>query len=281
MRPVVIIPVYNAATELTACLHSLHRHLGADDCLLIADDASTDPAIPGMLQQFVEAHPGQAKVVRRPHNLGFVGNVNLAMSEAGGADALLLNSDTRVSRGWLDRMLETAASDPRIATITPWSNNAEICSFPKFCTANPLPSDERLTVMADAAARLPANDAPDLPTAVGFAMFIRRRAWDSLGGFDAATFGRGYGEENDFCLRAAAHGWRNVLCPRAFVAHRGNASFSELGLSAGGDNLRRLLNRYPDYNDRIARFIVEDPLRPWRDALTRELDALALSNPAT
>ena len=280
MRPHIIIPVFNASEALAECLASLARHLHPADRILLADDASGDPRIVELLQDFVAAHPEQARVLRRANNLGFVANVNLAMDEVGEVDAVLLNSDTQVSAGWLDRMIESAQADPRIATVTPWSNNAEICSWPSFCAATPMPPAEQLDRIARAAARLPAEPLPELPTAVGFAMLIRRSAWRSLGGFDAATFGRGYGEENDFCLRAAAHGWRNVLCPRAFVAHRGNASFSELGLKAGGENLRRLLNRYPDYNDRIARFIVEDPLRPWREALSRELDALDSTSPA-
>ena len=274
MRPLIIVPVFNAAEALAECLDSLSRHLHPADRLLLADDASTDPRVAPLLEDFVARHPRQARYVRRTQNLGFVGNVNAAMREAGEGDAVLLNSDTVVSAGWLDRIIECALRDPRIATITPWSNNAEICSFPIFCQAAPMPEVGVLERLARAAARLPQDAVPELPTAVGFAMYLRRSAWEALGGFDADTFGRGYGEENDYCLRAAAHGWRNVFCPRAFVAHRGNASFSELGMQAGGENLKRLLARYPDYNDRIARFIVEDPLRPLREALSRELDAL-------
>lgn len=66
---------------------------------------------------------------------------------------------------------------------------------------------------------------PDLPTAVGFCMWIRRAALNMVGDFDQATFGRGYGEENDFCLRIAAHGWRSVLCDNAYVVHQGGVSF--------------------------------------------------------
>ena len=91
-------------------------------------------------------------------------------------------------------------------------------------------------------------------------MYIRRAALDALGGFDAATFGRGYGEENDFCLRAAAHGWRNVLCDDAYVVHVGGQSFAPLGEKPGGENLARLVARYPRYNALVADFIARDPL---------------------
>ena len=61
----------------------------------------------------------------------------------------------------------------------------------------------------------------ELPTAVGSCMAIRRACLDEVGGFDADRFGRGYGEENDFCRRASAADWRHVAATDLFVWHRG------------------------------------------------------------
>ena len=97
---------------------------------------------------------------------------------------------------------------------------------------------------------------------------------DAVGDFDQATFGRGYGEENDFCLRAAAHGWRNVLCDDAYVAHRGGASFGPQGHAPGGENLARLNARYPGYNALFADYILRDPLNSLRERLAARLAAL-------
>ena len=80
-------------------------------------------------------------------------------------------------------------------------------------------------------------------------------------------------------LRAAAMGWRNVLCETAYVVHLGGASFSPLGLAPNGENLARLLARWPDYNERVARFIMADPLRPLRERLSERIEALARSGP--
>jgi GT2 family glycosyltransferase len=240
--------------------------------VLLADDASPGDHIRDMASAIAARGRIALRYVRRRHNLGFVGNVNLALSETAPADVVLLNSDTLTSVGWLQRLQACADSDPRIATITPWSNNAEICSFPDFCRAAPLPDDVDLLARAAVAAGAP--EYPEIPTAVGFCMFLRRAALDAIGDFDQATFGRGYGEENDFCLRAAAHGWRNVLCDDAYVAHRGGASFGPVGLAPGGENLARLNARYPGYNERIAQFILNDPLRPLRERLARTLAAM-------
>jgi len=244
--------------------------------VLLADDASPDPRIEPMARGWCERSPLAARYLRRVRNLGFPANCNTAFADAGDADVVLLNSDTVTTPGWLAQLLRCAASDARIATITPWSNNAEICSWPRFCEDNPAP--EFPDAIAEAAAGLDP-EYPELPTAVGFCMYVRRAALRQLGGFDAETFGRGYGEENDFCLRAAAMGWRNVLCDTAYVVHHGGASFEPLALAPGGDNLARLLARWPDYNERVARFIMSDPLAARRIALEQRLQSLDSAGP--
>ena len=74
-------------------------------------------------------------------------------------------------------------------------------------------------------------------------------------------------------------GWCNVLCPTAYVVHHGGASFGPLGRAPNGEGLARLLARWPDYHERVARFILDDPLRPLRDRLHERLAALAASGP--
>ncbi len=272
----IIIPVYNAAALLQRCLAALDRCTDTGQArVLVIDDASPDPAIVPMLEAWAANSLLRPRVVRNPVNLGFVGSVNRGFAETRG-DALLLNADTEVTPGWLARMQKALATDPRIATVTPFSNNAEICSWPEFCRAAPVPPDaDRI---ARAFAEAPSASYPDLPTAVGFCMLIRRAALEALGDFDQATFGRGYGEENDFCLRAAGHGWRNVLADDCYVVHAGGGSFAPLGLKPGGDNLARLLARYPGYNMQVAAFIEADPLAPRRAQVAaryRELCAVA------
>ncbi len=259
-RPEVIVPVFNAAAVLADCLASLTRTLGADDRVLLIDDASTDPAVASLLQAFADRAPCTVRVERNPQNLGFVATVNRGMASST-QDVVLLNSDTVVTQGWLARLARAAASDPRVATVTPFSNNAEICSIPRFCQANPVPDDPE-AMAARVATRAPSY--PELPTAVGFCMLVTRRALDQVGDFDAATFGRGYGEENDFCMRASGHGFRHVLCDDAYVLHRGGASFAPIGEAPNGLALQRLLARYPGYNALVADFIERDPLAPIR-----------------
>ncbi len=270
----VVVPVHDGADVLAACLASLARTLPSDAHVEIIDDASRDPAIARMLREHAARAPHRVSIVHQPTNLGYVRTVNAAFARARG-DVILLNSDTVTTRGWYERLLACAASDPRIATATPFSNNAEICSLPVWCVANPVPADPDAVAAACLAAGPPTY--PDLPTGVGFCIFVRGAAVAEIGDFDAATFGIGYGEENDFCLRAAGHGWRNVLCDDAYVVHVGGASLAPLGHRPGGLNLARLVARYPGYNALVADFIARDPLAPRRAAINALVNRMAVA----
>lgn len=271
--PTVIVPVFNAHLALDACLASLDRTLPAHSAVYIADDASTDPRVSEVLLAWQQRTALRHKLVRRLRNLGFAGNVNAALVHTAPADVVVLASDAMGTPGWLTQIAACAASDARIATITPWSNNAEIVSFPRFCEANPVPDD--IDTMAIAAMSSGAPEYPELPTAMRFCMYLRRAAVHACSDFDAITFGRGHSAENDLSRRLVGHGWRNVLCDAAYVARTGNAARGLSGKGSGDDDLVRLLARWPDYNECIARFILADPLAPLRARLQRRLEQLA------
>ncbi|MBX3725756.1 MAG: glycosyltransferase [Xanthomonadales bacterium] len=262
--PEVVVPIHNAADLLEDCLDALARTLPDGATVQLVDDASTEAGVAGLLAAHPLVRRLGVQVLRQDRNLGFVATVNAAVARAPG-DVILLNSDTRVTPGWLERLLACADSDPTIASVTPWSNNAEICSLPDWCRNNQVPADPDAVALALAGAGRP--EYPSLPTAVGFCMFLRRAAWDQVGDFDVATFGRGYGEENDWCLRATAFGWRHALCDDAYVVHVGGASFAATGHRPGGGQLQRLCARYPHYNALIADFIRSDPYAARRKAL--------------
>ena len=137
------------------------------------------------------------------------------------ADVVLLNSDTVVTRGWLDALvaLRGVRSAHRDGHAVFEQRGDLLVSAllrrQRRGRTNATRSRSR-AALADAA----VPTYPDLPTGVGFCMFVRRAAIDAIGTFDLG-FGAGYGEENDFCLRAARAGWRNVLADDAFVVHAG------------------------------------------------------------
>ena len=269
----IVVPIYNAPDDVRRCVASVLDRTSGNFRLVLIDDASTHPGVREVLREIEQRGDRRIVLLRNERNLGFTATANRGMTRSA-ADVVLLNSDTIVTRDWLDALARCAASDPRIATVTPFSNNAEICSFPRFCEDNPWPETRDPEPVRAAIADAAVPTYPDLPTGVGFCMFVRRDAIDAIGTFDLA-FGAGYGEENDFCLRAARAGWRNVLADDAFVVHLGARSFAGRKAELGGRNLERLLARHPHYGEMVQRYIGADPLRALREAALARLDAHA------
>ncbi len=266
--PTVIIPIHNAAQELAACLDSLLRNTPPESAVLLMDDASDDPAIQPLLRRWLERAGPAWRVDLQTHNMGFVGTVNRGIRMTRG-DVVLLNSDTLPTPGWLQGLQRCLASDATIATATPWTNNGEIASLPLFCQANPLPADAEAVARVIGATGRPGY--PEIPTAVGFCMAISRAAIDALGLFDQDLFGLGYGEENDFSMRARNAGMKNVLCDDVYVAHVGGRSFAPRNLRPDDTAMKKLLSRHPEYLQFVEAFIAADPLAGRRQELVSAL----------
>jgi hypothetical protein len=208
-------------------------------------------------------------------NLGFIRSMNRAMALSPKQDVVWLNADTRVHGDWLDRLGEVAYSDQTIASVTPFTNNGELMSFPRSRFSHPMPTAEE-QVQLDALAAS-AHSAPmEIETGCGFCLFLKRSAINEVGYLDEVRLSRGYGEETDWCLRARALGWRHMGAPNVFVAHQGGISFGVEKSLRVAQNNATLKERYPDASARFDAFCVRDPIKPARQALQRErLDELA------
>jgi len=267
----IVVPVYNAPDDLRDCVDSVLACTTGAFTLVLIDDGSTDPRIAAFFDVLERRRDPRIELLRNARNTGFTATANRGMTRSR-ADVVLLNSDTIVTRGWLDALIRCAASDARIATITPFSNNAEICSFPRFCEDNGRVAHDDAERLRKALAAAAVPTYPDLPTGVGFCMFVTRAAIDAIGTFDPA-FGAGYGEENDFCLRAARAGFRNVLADDAFVVHTGGRSFEGRKDELGARNMDLLADLHPHYAAMVRDYIAADPLRPLREAAQSRLEA--------
>ena len=266
----VIVPVYRNLSLTRRCIQSLRSASQATPYeLVLIDDSSPEPE----LEDYLASLGGLPHVtlLENKHNLGFVASVNLGMSLHPERDVVLLNSDTEVANDWLDRLRSCALSRREIGTVTPFSNKATICSYPDFCRENDLPHGIGLGDLDRIFRRVNAGTVVAIPTAVGFCMYIKRACLDQVGLFDAERFGKGYGEENDFSMRAEEKGWLNVLCADTFVFHQGGASFQseKTGLQARASEVLRAL--HPDYEEKVRRFIIRDPLKELRQVIDIEL----------
>lgn len=252
----IVVPIYKAAEDLARCLDALARSTTRPARLILIDDASGCSAVDGLLAEWrgranVEVHVNDA-------NRGFTGTVNRGIALAGRADVVLLNSDTMVTPGWLEGLRTAAYSEPGVATVTPLSNNAGAFSVPEIGVENRLSPgfdvDDQSRLVRQASLGL----MPAVPTGNGFCLYIRRSCLDLVGSFDEAAFPRGYGEENDFCMRAWRQGMLHLIDDRTYVYHRRGASFGgekEKQYAAGREVVDR---RYPEYST-LTSVYADDP----------------------
>jgi GT2 family glycosyltransferase len=264
MRPPidVIIPIHDALSDVERSVGSvLSSRNGVSLNCIAVDDASRDPLVRAFLGAL--ERDGRLTVLRNETNLGFPASANRGLALHPDRDVVLLNSDALVFDGWLDRLIAVLRSTPEAATATPMSNNATILSYPAPLRNND--ADLELS-WAQVDALFAAVDAEPvvIPTGVGFCMAIKRACLAVVGPFDEATFGAGYGEENDFCMRASRLGWVNLAAANVFVWHRGEASFGAAARVRRDRAQATLEQRHPGHAARIAAFIAEDPLRPIR-----------------
>jgi GT2 family glycosyltransferase/glycosyltransferase involved in cell wall biosynthesis len=228
----------------------------------VIDDASPDQPVRDLVDQFASSPASfPISALHNEENLGFVGTVNRGLRCARG-DVVILNSDTAVTEGWLDR-LAAAAALPDVATVTPLTSHGSICTMPASVidafaleSANP-----RIDECATFVARHSLHLRPELISGVGFCMYVTRAALDLCGLLDEETFGRGYGEEVDFCLRASRVGLRHLAEDSTFVYHRGGVSFGEYQSEGWARSSAIIDERYPFFRPSNTHERQHDPLR--------------------
>lgn len=259
----IIIPVYNALEDLKLCLESIRRNTDLSlDRVIMIDDKSPDTNVFPFMQE--QAREGIV-VLQNEQNQGFSGTINRGMLHSD-RDVILLNSDTIVTENWVDKIVACAYSDAAIGTVTPFSNNATLCSIPDFCQENTVPYGLSIEEYARIIERCSMRKYPRITVAVGFCMFIKREVIRSVGLFDRETFQRGYGEENDFCWRAEQLGYYHALCDDTYIYHSGTASFlSEEKRKLIEAHDRILLERYPKQVQENAEYVRDNPHQYLRD----------------
>ena len=265
----IVVPVYGSGEEALACLGRLFattRRKAAE--IVVVDDASPDAALAAALDRLAAGK--KIILLRNPANLGFPGAVNRGMALHPRRDVVLLNADAVVSGDWLRRLRRAAYAKPECGTVTPLSNDASLCSYPSAdekARRRPIPDEKYVARLDRLARRVNAEDRVELPTAVGFCMYIRRDCLAETGLFSEDLFGRGYGEENDFCMRARHLGWRHFAATDVFVGHVGGTSFGKSRKLLQERNLRILERQHPGYQSLIDAFHAADPLAAARRRL--------------
>lgn len=261
----VIIPVYKGYNDTLNCLFSIYQSKNKTPfSVTVINDCSPDSKLSDALDLL--ASKQMFNYLKNERNLGFVESVNRGMRAHKKADVILLNSDTEVYNDWLDRLYHHSSKND-VKTITPLSNNATICSYPVWPEDNIIPLELPYSELDLLAKKYNQGFQVEIPTGVGFCMYIKRDALNSFGYFDAIKFGQGYGEENDFSMRVLENGGKNILATDVFVRHTGEVSFAEQSNEKKEKGLNTLLKDYPNYNDLVGEHIKSDPSRIYRQNL--------------
>jgi len=260
----VILPIYKDVEMTRRCILAAMPGIIAFDSKLVAiNDASPDAGMQAMLIELQMQWPQVMTVLENEVNLGFVKTVNRGMRHASQDDIVFLNSDVIVPVDWLERLTAEAYIAPNIGTVTPFSNNATICSFPAFLYENQ-PAFGLSVEQIDAVFSGPRLPVSQAPTGVGFCMYIRRDCLDVVGLLNEDKFGKGYGEENDLCQRGLKAGWLNIVTPNLYAFHEGGVSFSSSKQALTEHATKAITELHPDYHLDIQRFIAADPLKALR-----------------
>lgn len=264
----VIIPVYNGFEYLDPLFSSLLHNTSKINKIIIIDDQSSDERVFPFLNKIAkDSGDVKLQLEQNKENLGFVRTVNKAVSLTKN-HFVILNTDTEVPEGWLERLMQPIVSQKRVASTTPFTNAGTIFSFPETLKDNTIYEGFSVNELDHFMQNIVSGQTVTVPTGMGFCMGFNKDVVAEIGMFDEETFGRGYGEENDWCQRAINVGYKNVAVLNLFVYHKHGASFpSAEKEKLIQENLKKLNTKHPGYDKQVQQFILEDPLKKYRDFL--------------
>ncbi|MBX9748043.1 MAG: glycosyltransferase family 2 protein [Roseococcus sp.] len=225
----VILPIYNGHEEVKQCLHALRAAATGPMQVVMVDDGSRDFTAE-MLRAEAAADP-RFVLHRRDINRGYTKSINEGVLLTGADWVVVLNSDTLVPPGWLDRLHAAARARPGTGMVGPLSNAATWQSIPAAkrpdgsWSTNDMIEPRHLHRMQAILDRVSERAFPEFPVLNGFCTMIAREVFQAIGLYDEDAFPMGYGEETDLCLRARRAGFRLTLADDGFVYHHKSVSF--------------------------------------------------------
>lgn len=254
----VVVPVYNNFDDTRGLLAALAADTSLTGRIILVHDCSTDARLAPLLADCA-ARDARVTLLTNEKNSGFVRTCNRGIM-ASSRDVVILNTDIVLPQGAVARILRRLQSDARIASVTPFSNCAYGVGIPDLLYDNAQPFGASVAELDAAVRGLPAVSEIELPSGIGFCMGMSRSAIAQLGAFDEA-FGLGYGEETDFCMRAARAGFKHVLASDCYVGHKGGQSFGNAWQDMARAGTLKVLHRHPVFVSRVARYLKDSETR--------------------
>ena len=221
MPPLVSIVIlsYRRPDLLELCLRSLEMHppQGLAYEVIVVGNGLEIGALADIQRKFPHV-----LVESSPTNLGFAGGCNRGAQRAQGRYIALLNDDAEVDDGWLEALVETIESSPRVGAVGS-----------RILFADGTLQEAGSILWSDGSTHHIGSgddaDAPehavarDVDYCSGASLLVRRALWDEVGGLEE-DFHPAYYEDVDLCLAIEARGWRVVYEPRSVIRHLEGAS---------------------------------------------------------
>jgi len=230
IRVDVVLPVYNALSDVKNCVMSLkEKQDGYAVRVIIVNDGS-DEETTNWLREFCSSN-SLFELHEHGVNKGYTQAVNTGLRVSNAPYVITQNSDTIVTDGWLRGLVRCINSSVRIGIVGPLSNAASWQNVPDLYdenrqfAVNSIPQNMTPDEMATVVAKASKRTYPKMPFVNGFCFMIKREVIDRIGIMDEKNFPIGYGEENDFCIRAAEAGYELAIADDAYVYHAKSKSF--------------------------------------------------------
>ena len=244
----VVVCVHNALAHVERCLESVLTRTTVPYRLIVVNDGSDGPTSQRL--RSIAASEDVVEVIETADGpLGYTCAANHGLRASTASNVVLLNSDTIVPRLWLEGLLDCMASDADLGIVGPLSNAASWQSVPERTGAdgrwavNPLPPGYNVDEFAELIRFKSKRTFPRVDFVNGFCFMVKRSVIERIGYLDEESFPRGYGEENDYCMRAQDAGFEMAVADHCFVYHAKSKSFGDAArdrlAQAGGEALER------------------------------------------
>lgn len=260
----VIVVSFNTRDMTLACLRSVAAQTTSAHEVILIDNASKDGSAAAVAAEF----PG-VRLMAETENHGFAKANNIAGQVARGEYILLLNPDTVVLDGAIDRLLAFAKRRPEAkiwggrtlygdGSLNPTCCWRKMSLWSVLCAATGLSSAFRKSEIfnPEGYGNWQRDTEREVDIVCGAFLLIRRAFWAELGGFDLSYVM--YGEEADLCLRARAMGAHPRMTPEATIIHYVGASEQVRGsklvmlLKA---KIRLIRDHFPGWQQGLARWV--------------------------
>lgn len=231
----IVTPTHNNEDFTIRCFESIRRH--TSDYLIVWVDNGSAAESREQVVAYLEQNRVPHVKMLLDENLGFARATNIGMKYAVEHNArhiVLQNNDTEVFEGWLERLIRAAERDPGTGLVGPLSSpcgswqsvdnlkktNPRFHDLPEYA-GNP---EEYARAVGE------AFDGQTVESTIQLAFFcvLIKAGLVAEIGVLSEEFGIGFGEDDDYCIRAMKAGWKIVLAKDVFIYHKHRTTFKTL-----------------------------------------------------